>query len=277
MAADPVVARKAHRTLEPLHAIIYFAPEAGAAYAALGSQDHLTGYFASRAAALGPVPAEVVIATFFNFNPDLVRRAIPAAWSVAAPAQWSQARLRAADEALRRLLPDAVGSAEVEEAAMLAREATTACEPAGRPLFAAHASLPWPEQPHLVLWHALTLLREHRGDGHVACLVREGIRPCEALVLHEASGTVPAGFLQPTRAWDDEAWISAADSLQARGWVDETGAITDAGTRAREGIEAATDRSALAPWVQLGDVRTERLRDRVRPLSKAIVASGAFT
>src|SRR5438105_8040354 len=117
---DPVVARKTWRTLEPFHGLIYFAPEATERYAALGIEGR-AGYFASRAAAMGPVPAEVVIATFFNFNPDLVRAAIPAAWPTTATDKVLGARLDAADAALRRALGEAVGAPEMARAAALAR------------------------------------------------------------------------------------------------------------------------------------------------------------
>src|SRR3954449_420326 len=163
------IARKTWRTLEPIHGLIYFAPEAASAYEAIGLPPAMGGYFASRSAAMGPVPAEVVIATFFNFFPGFVRQTIPWAWSVATPAQILEARHSAAREALRARLGDAGGSggggggavvagapaetAEGEEASLLARRAAeAACErPEARPLFAAHASLPWPDEPLLVL------------------------------------------------------------------------------------------------------------------------------
>src|SRR5437588_6928552 len=157
---DPAVARKTWRTLEPLHGLIYFAPEATERYAALGI-DGRAGYFASRAAAMGPVSAEVVIATFFNFNPELVRAGIPAAWQATTTDKVLAARLEAADAALRRALGDAVDAPEMARAAALARTAAeAACERVeGRPLFGGHARLDWPDEPHLVLCHAQTLLR----------------------------------------------------------------------------------------------------------------------
>src|SRR5437763_14535835 len=140
---DPVVARKMWRTLEPVHGIVYFAPDAGARYRAIGLPEHMH-YFAPRAAAMGPVPADVVIATFFNFHPALVRAAIPAAWEIATPEQILLGRVAGAGDVLRRLLGVDVASAEVAEAARLARAAAEACPPEGRPLFAGNASLAWP-------------------------------------------------------------------------------------------------------------------------------------
>ena len=167
---DPLVARKTWRTLEPLHGLIYFAPEATEEYAAIGLVPEVGGYFASRAAPMGAVPAAVVIATFYNFRPEVVRREIPRAWEIASPAQILTARFRAADRALRRILGDAADGPDVAEAAVLARRAALAVvdHPEGRALFGGHASLEWPDDPLLVLWHAQSLLREFRGDGHVA-------------------------------------------------------------------------------------------------------------
>ena len=74
---DRTTARKMWRTLEPYHGMIYFVPEAVAEYDEIGLAPGRMGYFASRSAAMGPVPAAVVVATFFNFHPDLVHGVIP--------------------------------------------------------------------------------------------------------------------------------------------------------------------------------------------------------
>lgn len=276
---DPMIARKTWRTLEPIHGLIYFAPEAGEAYEALGLGPGMGGYFASRAAAMGPVPAEVVIATFFNFHPAFVRETIPAAWSVAAPAAILSARLGAADRALRARLGDEVaGSGEVEEAAVLARRAAESSTqwPEGRPLFAAHAALPWPEDPLLVLWHAQTLLREFRGDGHLAAMAVEGVSGVEALILHAATGEVPATTLRSSRRWPREEWDAALEGLRSRGWIDADGALTEAGRAHRQWVEDRTDALAAPAYAVLGEEGCERLRTLGRPLSKAIVSAGGF-
>jgi hypothetical protein len=272
---EPVVARKMWRTLEPYHGIVYFAPEAEAAYAGFGLEGQ-GGYFASRAAPMGPVPAPVVVATFFNFDPALVHDAIPRAWERATPEQWSAARLDGVDAALRRILGDGLESPEVTEAAELARTAAEACTPAGRPLYAGHAGLEWPRPPHLVLWHAVTLLREYRGDGHVACLTAEGLDGIEALVMHATGGEVGAGVLRSTRGWSEDAWAGAVAALTGRGLLDGDGSPTDTGARHRQWVEDRTDELALAPWRHLGEDGCDRLRTLVRPFSKAVVGSGTF-
>ena len=275
---DGTIARKTWRTLEPIHGLIYFAPEASAAYEAIGLPPAMGGYFASRAAAMGPVPAEVVIATFFNFFPDFVRQTIPWAWSVATPEAILEARQSAAAEALRARLGDRASSPEVEEAAVLARRAAESSTqwPEGRPLFAAHASLPWPDDPLLVLWHAQTLLREFRGDGHIAAMTVEGVSGLEALIIHGATGEVPPSTLRSSRQWPKDEWAAGEDGLRTRGWLDAEGGLTDAGRAHRQWVEDRTDALAAPAYEVLGGDGCERLRTLCRPLSKAIVEGGPF-
>jgi hypothetical protein len=272
---ETIVARKLSRSLEPYHGVIYFLPEAADAYARLGVHGR-DGYFASRSAALGQVPAGVVVATFFNFNPALIEHAIPAVWDHTTPAALLAARLEAIDAGLRRLLGDAVSGPDVERAAELARVVADACSAPGRPLYAAHAALPWPDEPHLALWHAITLIREWRGDAHIALLVAAGFDAVEALVTHAASGAVPRIALQLSRAWTDEEWSAGVARLEELGIVDGTGAFTPAGAAVREQIEDDTDRLALRAWEALGDDGCEELRALVRPWSKTIAESGVF-
>lgn len=274
MTLESNLARKMWRTMEPFHGFVYFIDEAAAAYTEAGLAPGRMGYFASRSAPMGPVPPEVVIATFFNFHPALVRSCIPEAWRLATPARVLDARLSAVDAGLHRILGEDATGADMTEAAGIARAAAEACQPEGRPLFAGHASLPWPDEPHLVLWHAITLLREYRGDGHIAALVAEGVGGCQALVIHGATGDVPNAVLQSSRAWPDDEWARAVDELRSRGWLDESGALTDAGRTHRRWVEDRTDALAMAPWEAVGQDQADRLRAVVRPWSKAIVQSG---
>jgi hypothetical protein len=232
------------------------------------------GYFASRSAALGAASPGLVTAIFFNFHPVMVARALPDAWALASPEDVLAARLRSADVALHRLIPDHVGSAAEAEAAALAREAAEAPALAGRPLFGALRSLPWPDEPHLVLWHACTLLREHRGDGHVAALTAAGLDGCEAHVTVTATGAVPRETLQTNRKWSDEDWAAAMERLQRRGWLDVDGALTDTGRAGRAEVEGRTDTLAEEPWTALGPVRTERLLALLTPMARAINDAG---
>lgn len=272
------IAFRCHRVLEPLHAMIYFAPEAEQFYTDAGLRPGRMGYFASRSAPFGAVGPGTVAATFFNFNPELVARHIPRAWTLATPERVLEARLGAADAALRRLLgDDLVVSPEVAEAAALARQAAEGCLPEGRPLYAAHADLDWPEEPHLELWHAAALLREFRGDGHIAALVAAGFNGLTAIVTHTATGK---GFLEPVakklRGWSDEQWAAAVEHLRTAGLVDEDGSLTEQGAALRAEVEAVTDRAAAVPWSLLGADKAERLHALARDLSRTAVAAGAF-
>jgi len=272
---EPTLARKMWRTLEPYHGMIYFTPRATEAYASLGITGR-TGYFASRSAPMGAVPASVVIATFFNFKPALVEASMRGAWDAVTPAALLDARLAAADAALRELLGDEViASAEMAEAAATARAAAEACRAPGRPLYAAHAELAWPDEAHLQLWHAITLLREYRGDGHIAALVVEGLDGCEALVTHGSEGLIPPALLQASRGYNDDEWVAAQQRLEDRGWR-SNGEPTPLGLEARARIESVTDEQAMAPWLAIGEDRSDRLRSLVRPMSKAIASSGVF-
>ncbi|MEW6474927.1 MAG: hypothetical protein AB1679_21965 [Actinomycetota bacterium] len=267
-------ARRMWPAFETYHAHVYFVPEAAEAYRSLGLKGGWMGYFASRAAALGAASPELVTAVFFNFHPAMVTRALPDAWALASPADVLAARLRTVDVALRRLIPQHVGSPAEAEAAELAREATESTPLAGRPLFAALRSLPWPDEPHLALWHACTMLREHRGDGHVAALTAAGLDGCEAHVTVTATGAVPRETLQSNRKWSDEEWAAAEERLRARGWLDASGTLTDAGRAGRAEVEARTDEAAEVPWRALGPERTERLLELLTPMARAINAAG---
>jgi hypothetical protein len=280
VSVSPSVARSTFRAVEPIHAMIYFTPHFPSAYAAVGLRGRRMGYFASRAAAMGAVPADVVIATFFNFNPAVVRRAIPDAWELSSPAAILTARLSAVDASLREAWGDGVGGPEVAEAAELARVAAQAAtqRPQGRPLFAAHAALTWPDEPHLVLWQAQTLLREFRGDGHVALLVTADLSPVEALVTHAATGQVGEATLRDSRAWSEQEWRAGVQSARARGWLADGDALalSPAGGVLRQGIEDRTDELSVAPYAALGEAGCARLAELARPLAQAVIDSGLY-
>lgn len=257
------------RSLEPVHAMIYFAPEADSRYAAAGL-DRAGGYFASRAAALGAAGAEVVVSTFYNFNPALVKARIPAAWEKVSPEAMLRLRLEAADEALRKVLPD-----DLAEITGLAKKAAERAKEMlhGRTLFAAHAGLPWPDETHLQLWHAQTLLREFRGDGHLAALLRHNITGIEALVLHAGEGEIPAETLRKTRGWSEEQWAETVEDLQKRGLI-EGQALSDEGRELRQSIEDETDRMNAPAYDVLSEQEKQRYVELAGPLSKAVVGAG---
>ena len=273
---DPALVGRAHRAIDPLHSQLYFAPEQDEHLSAVGLKPGRMSYFAGRAAPMGAVGAGVVTATFYNFSPSLVAHMIPRAWTLASPDQVLAARLDAARASLTRLLGDAAGSPEVAELAGLLREACDGLTAEGRPLYAGHADLPWPEEPLLALWHGATLLREHRGDGHVAVLLHAGLTGLEALITHSATGR---GFTEvaakATRGWKDEEWSAACAALADRGLLDDAG-LTAEGEELRARIEVQTDALAADPWLSLGAERTARVVELGKGLSRRLAEAGAF-
>jgi hypothetical protein len=269
---------RAHRRLEPLHSHVYFAPENDEHLVAAGLRPGRMVYFAGRAAPMGAVGPGVVTATFYNFAPAIVARHVPRAWTLATPEQVIAARSAAARASLTRLLggEEAATGPEVAEVAALLREACSALTPEGRALYAGHADLPWPQEPVLQLWHAVTLLREHRGDGHVLSLLRHGLSGIEALVTHTATGR---GFTRPmaqsTRGWSDEEWAAGVAGLEARGLVAD-GGLTEAGRQLRAAVEEETDRLSAAPFEALGTERTERVAELAGLLTGRLIANGAY-
>ncbi len=263
------------RLTEIYHAVVYYAPERPKHYNAVGLKGGWMGYFASRSGALGAVPPAVVTACFYNFKHSMVARALPDAWTYTTPEQACRARLAVFDEASRRLLEEDVTVPSVTEAAELAQTAVAACDPAGRPLFAAHAARPVPSEPHLALFWASAALREFRGDGHNAALLQAGIDGCEAHVLMAGLGLVP-GDQRTYRGWDDADWAAAADRLADRGLVDATGRITPVGRRLRSEVEKATDAFSDGPWLRLGASASSRLAELLTPLSARIVTAGGM-
>ncbi|MHC3473146.1 SCO6745 family protein [Streptomyces sp. 7R007] len=268
-------ARMMWERLEPVHDLLYFAPEARRTADELGMRGFWMGYFALRAAPLGPVPAGVVTACFYVFHPARVARALPDAWRYAAPEDVLAARLRAMDAAMTGLFGrDAVTSARMAEAADLAWRAAAAAGTAGRPLAAANQALDRPRQAHTRLWQALTTLREHRGDGHVATLVGHGLSPVAAMVLKAAAGESDAALLREGRRWEPADWAAAETELRRRGWLDEDGALTAEGSAGRGAVEAQTDALAAQPWRALGQEHTARLADLLTPLAGAVRKAG---
>lgn len=272
MSRSTTIARRLFDRLEPVHAVTYFAPEARAALDGLGYRGFWMGYFAARSAPLGPVAPEVVASVFYNFAPWRVAKALPAAWEIASPATALQVRAETAVAALRRYgCTDAetIGTA----ATLLARAARSA--PAeGRPLFAANLALPWPQEPLAQLWHATTLLREQRGDGHIAALNVFGISGRQSNVLHAAADRVPREMIMRSRDYDEEQWQRHVDELADRGLLDGSGALTAAGAELKTRIEETTDRLALSAFDVLDDADLDILFRLLTPLTRLVVAAG---
>ncbi|MEE4493397.1 SCO6745 family protein [Streptomyces sp. BE230] len=269
--------RQMWHLLEPLHAVLYYAPEAFEEASALGYavDERWPSYFAWRSAPLGEegVGAGRVAETFYSFSPAMVDEYVPAVWSVASPDAVLAARRRAVDRTYRTLLGEAAAAPDTAEAVALLRRVAEAADTTGRPLAAANAALPWSDEPHLALWHAATVLREHRGDGHLAALAGAELDPVEALVSFAAIGAArPEVFA--SRGWGDDEWSQARERLVKRGLLAEDGTATEAGRALRAEVERRTDEAAAAPWRVLGDKERERLVELLGPLWVAAIGSG---
>lgn len=264
--------------LNPVHSAVYFSPALGRELAPYGIEDPSAVYLAGRAAPLGAAGAGTVTATFYNFSHALVARFVPAVWESASPATVLAARLRAVDTMLHGLLgEEALASPEMAEAAQLALRAAEACTRPGRPLASGNADLPVPEAPHLAYWHAATVLREHRGDAHIAVLLAEGLDPLEALVSHTASGRGMAPkWVLSTRGYNQRDWTAAQERLRQRGLLDENGELTEDGTALRKELEYSTDRLDRGPYEHLGAEGVARLTELAGRFTTAAVEAGAF-
>jgi hypothetical protein len=269
MTVDLALVRQMWRLMEPVHALVYYAPEVTARMAKLGfdTGTRWPGYFPLRAAPLGAASPELVAATFYSFNPAMVRDHVPAAWRTATPDDVLAARRDGLDEALGAF------GLDVRDAAALARRLVDHTSTVGRPLGAANAGQPWPDEPHLALWHATTIMRETRGDGHVAALLTAGLDPVEALVSFAAVGAAPTAVFA-SRGWTDDDWSEATGRLVDRGWLNDDGTATDAGHAGRDEVERMTDELAAPAYRALGAEHVGRLAQLLMPVTMAAVRTG---
>jgi hypothetical protein len=271
----PTLARRFWAAIEPIHAIVYFAAEPIEAARKIGLRGFWMGYFASRVAPLGAVPAEAVVALAYGFAPAMVNRAIPDAWTFADPDAVIAARIASAGQALRNHL-DESAIASLAELSGLLWAAVTACRFDGRPLAAAWSRLPGPEDAAESAWLAATILREHRGDGHVLAGVGAGLRGLDATVSFVATGAVSREVIQPSRGWSDEDWEQSVRRLQARGLLDRDGRLTKSGGTLRRDVEDLTDRLASAPVERLGETGVSRAIGLATPVSRHLIDTGVI-
>jgi hypothetical protein len=242
---------------EALHAVVYFAPEPQGRYAALGLRGYWRGYFASRTAALGRTSPELATAVLGGFAPQMVARALPAVWDLTTPGVVAAARLDGARAALHRLLAGADASRASEALAPLAQRVPLP----GRPLAAAHSAVRAPQDAVGLLWHCSTVLREHRGDGHLAAVATAGLEWPQAHVLRASFGDLDARQ-QEYRGWSDAEWATARDELDRRGLLGTT-----SGRDLVEQVEAATDELAAPAY---RDVDADRLVALLEPLAAKV-------
>ncbi|VVJ24854.1 Uncharacterised protein [Amycolatopsis camponoti] len=273
MSHPEPVARRMYDLVEPIGLVPYFADESDEALMALGLRNPWDAYFAGRAAPLGrTVPAEVVHAIFYNFAPGEVARHLPRVWDLTTPEAALAARERGCVAGMRRVLGELADDPRVARAGDVLVKAAISAPVEGRALFAALRALPVPQEPVARLWHAATLLREHRGDGHTAALLTEGVGGTEAHVLHALSADMPAKDFG--RVWHlPEAQLNAViDGMRARGLVGTDGWLTADGRATKDRVEALTDRLAEAPYTVLSPGDLDRLVADLEPISAAFRA-----
>ncbi|ONI79613.1 hypothetical protein ALI144C_22795 [Actinosynnema sp. ALI-1.44] len=273
MSHPQPVARRMYDLVEPIGMVPYFADESDEALIALGLRNQWDAYFAGRAAPFGrAVPAEVVHAVFYNFAPGEVARHLPRVWALTTPEAALAARERGCVAGMRRILGELADAPGVARASDLLVRAATSAPMEGRALYAALRALPVPQEPVARLWHAATLLREHRGDGHTVALVAEGVGGTEAHVLHALSVDMPAEQFGRVHHLPAAQLTAVIDGMRARGLVGTDGWLTAAGRATKERVEALTDRLAEAPYNALSPSELDRLVADLEPISVALRA-----
>jgi helix-turn-helix protein len=271
MSHPAPVARRMYDLVEPIGLVPYFADEADDALMALGLRNQWDAYFAGRAAPFGAtVPAEVIHAVFYNFAPGEVARHIPRVWDLTTPEAALAARERGCVAGMRRILGELAEDPGVARAGDLLLKAATSAPVEGRALYAALRTVPVPQEPVARLWHAATLLREHRGDGHTVALVAEGIGGTAAHVLHALSENMPAHEFGRVHHLPAAQLNAVVDGMRARGLVGTDGWLTTAGRATKERVEALTDRLAQAPYDALSPSELDCLVTDLEPISKTI-------
>lgn len=270
------VARRLFELTEPIAMVNFNAPEPNEAMAALGFTNYWDGYFAGRSAPLGRVPAEVVHAAFYSFGPGEAARHLPKVWATTTPEAAHAARQAGCVAALRRILGPLVQTADFCRAGELLANAATSAPTEGRVMYAALRSLPVPEEPVARLWHAANMLREHRGDGHVAALVAERVGGIEAHVLSALDmGIFPAESFGRIHHLPKALLAGVMEGLRSRGLVDSDGRFTGEGRETKARIEARTDALAEAPYDGLADAELAELTGLLAPIAGRLEAAGS--
>jgi hypothetical protein len=267
------LARRLFGLVEPIAVVTYTEEEPTAAVMALGLPAMWDAYFAGRAAPLGTdAPAEVVDALFYSFAPGEVARHIPKVWALVSPEAAHSARQDGSVAALRRILGDLADGPGVTRAGDLLLKAGTSAALEGRALYAALRTMPIPTEPVARLWHGANLLREHRGDGHVASLLAEGVGRTEAHVLLAlAEGMRPEQFGRISHLPGAQL-AAVVDGMRDRGLIGEDGELTEAGRATKASVESRTDRLAAPAYVVLEPAELDALVADLEPLAAAVLA-----
>ena len=276
-ALDLDAVRKVSNAVNATHRFIYLIPEAAEEAAALGlTNGNPAGpaYFAFRSAALGAVPWQVVLATFYSFSPRAVS-SMTGVWDVAPPERWQATRFVVAERAMRRV-GVSLTDEQIKEARSLIDPVVAEADYAGRPLGAANSAVALPADPLVALWQQITVLREWRGDAHLVVLADNDLGACDSNVIQTATGRFPVKLMRATRQWTDAEWAAATEKLIARGWLDADGTVTETGTAARERVEVETDEHCAPLWEPIGAAGALRLAELIKPINDAFAAAGTY-
>jgi hypothetical protein len=266
---------KIHRMFELVEPIatVTFSEVPNQAFLALGMRNYWDGYFAGRAAPLGLAPAAVVHAVFYNFADGEVARHIPWVWGKTTPQEAIAVRERGSATALRQMIGDLADSSSLVRVADLATRAALSAPAEGRALYAGLRALAVPEEPVAKLWHAATLLREHRGDGHNAALLAHGIGGTEAHVLLALSLGMRAEKFGRVHHLPQQQLAAVIDGLRGRGLVNAAGGFTDTGYEIRQRIEASTEELAAPAYEVLSADELDELIAGLEPTAAAVQAA----
>lgn len=267
-------ARRLRDACEPVAMHAVWSPLTNERLATLGL-DFLTSYVGGRAAALGEPVGAVVAATFAWFSPELVTTVYDAARQAVSRERLLAERDAATSESLRGVL-DAAGVVEAEIVGV-ADVLASAVEPAdgtGRPLFSGLRSRGRPVDAVQRLWWACDLVREHRGDSHVAAASAAGLAALEMNVLTELWLGMPMLSYTGTRGWSEDAMRTAVAGLEARGWVRDA-ALTEGGRAVRAQVEEHTDAQERQVVDALGE-RLDAVCEQLNRWGAHCVAAGAF-
>jgi hypothetical protein len=267
------MARRMFGLVEPIGVIPYSAGEPSEAMFALGFTSYWDTYFAGRAAPLGLATAEVVDALFYNFAPGEVARHIPKVWRTTTPEAAIAARQAGCVKALRRILGDRAGTAAFARAAELLTKAATSAPSGGRPMYAALRAVPVPAGVVARLFHAGSLLREHRGDGHIAALMTEGIGGLESHVLSALAMGLPAEKSGRIHHLPAAQLAAVIDGMRDRGLIGDDGWLSEPGHAVKQRVEALTDDLAAPPYQSLEPDELEELMTTLEPLATLLLAA----
>jgi hypothetical protein len=234
----PSPARRLRDAVEPLAVQAIFSREAADRYAELGLDNWLAAYVWQRVAGLGNPPATLVVSVLGVFEPTAVAALYAEARGALARDDVIETRLSAPAATVRRLLGDL--DAEAAPVVAVLRRGLAAADATARPLFAGLSGQPWPEDVVGQLVHACDLLREHRGDSHLAVCAVAGLDPVEMNVLTELYCGHPLLSYTVTRGWSPQQMAGAVTRLRARGLLDGD-ALSDDGVAYRRDLEEQTD------------------------------------